>query len=83
MSSKKLIERMRDFLDLKRRKQKQKLDKLQDLLSKLRKQRRVLKKALEHEEDPQRRKRISRDLKVLHEQRKSGPKLVKELRKKD
>lgn len=83
MSSKKLIERMRDFLDLKRRKQKEKLHKLQDLLSKLRKQRRVLKKALEQEQDPQRRKRISRDLKVLHEQRKNGLKLVKELRKKD
>lgn len=82
MTSKKLIARMRELLDLKRRKQRDQLAKIKGLLAKLRKHRRALKKALDDETDLAQRKRIKRDLKVLHEQRRKGLKLVKELRKK-
>ncbi len=79
MTTKKLISRMRDFLDLGRRKQRAEVAKIKPLLKKLRRRRRELRDALAKEEDPARRKRMKRDLRVLHEQRKKGLKLLKAL----
>lgn len=80
MTNKKLIERMRGYLGLDRQRQRKKIDKIKALLKKLRKRRKELEAALETEKDPDRRKRLERDLRVLREQRKKGLQLVKKLR---
>lgn len=83
MTNKKLIERMRNLLDLDRRRQKKKIDKLEALVAKLDKRRRELDKELDKEKKADRKKRLERDLRVLSEQRKKGLKLLEKLKKDD
>jgi len=77
MGTGKLIDRLRDYMDLDRHKQKDKRDKISVLLKKLNKKQRELEQMLDKEPGPGTRKRLKRDLKVLRAQRKKGIKLCR------
>ena len=77
MATNKLIEKLRDYMDLDRQKQKKKRDKIRSLLKKLKKKQRVLEEKLKQESGAEAQKRIKRDLKVLRAQRKKGVKLCR------
>jgi len=77
MTTSELIDKLRGYLDLDRQKQKGKRDKLRVLLKKLKKRQRTLEEELEKAADAKKRKRIKRDLKVLHTQRRKGVKLCR------
>jgi hypothetical protein len=80
VTTQKLIERLHDFLDLNRRKQKDKREKIRDLLHKLKKRQRELEQEFENAKAEDKRKRIKRDLKVLRAQRSKGIKLCREIK---
>ena len=79
MATNKLIEKLREYLDLEKRKQKQKRDKIRALLKKLKKRQRTLEVKLEETPDNKKRKRIQRELDVLHVQRRKGVKLCRKI----
>jgi len=79
VTNKKLIDKLRDYMDLDRKKQKDKRDKIRSLLKKLKKRQRALEEKLENADDRKTQERIQRDLKVLHSQRKKGVKLCKDI----
>lgn len=79
MTTNKLIDKLRDYLDLDRQKQKKKRDKLRELLKKLKKRQRLLEGKLEKSSGAKTRKRLRNDLKVLHAQRKKGVKLCRSI----
>ena len=80
MATDKLVDKLSRFLDLDRQQQKEKRAKIRVLLKKLKKQQRTLEDKLEKTSDAGKRKRIKRDLKVLHAQRKKGVKLCREIK---
>lgn len=80
MATDKLVKKFKHFIDLGRRKQQKKLDKMRRLLKKMRERERELKKELSAERRDNKCKRIKRDLKVLHAQRSKGVKLYRKLR---
>jgi hypothetical protein len=75
----KLIKKFQAILDVDRKKQKDKRDKIRGLLKRLKKKERTLEAKLQRESDSTARKRLKRDLKVLYAQRKKGVKLCREL----
>jgi len=77
MTTSKLIDKLRIYLALDRRKQKRKHDKLRVLQKKLKKRQRVLEGKLKKAPDAKACKRVKRDLKVLYAQRKKGVKLCR------
>ena len=79
MGTEKLLDKLANLLDAKRRKQKKQLDSLKILLQKLKKRQEKHKKLLEAKQDPEGRKRIERTLKVIYTQRKKGIKLYKNI----
>ncbi len=79
MTTEKLIEKFHRLLNMERRKQKEKRDKIRNLLKKLKQQQKTLQGKLEKEKSPEERKQIRRRLKVLQVQRKKGIKLCKNL----
>lgn len=79
MGTEKLLDKLTNLLDAKRRKQKKQLSNLHDLLKKLKKRQEKHKKLLADKKDPEGRKRIERTLKVIYTQRKKGIKLYKDL----
>ena len=81
MGTEKLLDKLANFLDAKRRKQKKQHESLKVLLKKLKKRQEKHKKLLEAKQDPEGRKRIERTLKVIYTQRKKGIKLYKDLSK--
>ena len=80
MSTQELIARLREYLDLERRDQKSKRDKIYALLKKLKKRQRTLEEKLVKASNPKKRKQLKRDLKVLSVQRKKGGKLCRAIR---
>ncbi|MCU7914406.1 MAG: hypothetical protein KZQ65_00550 [Candidatus Thiodiazotropha sp. (ex Gloverina cf. vestifex)] len=80
MTSEKLIDKFHALLNMERRKQKEKRDKIRALLKKLKKQQMVLKAKLEKEQSSDDRKRTKRNLKVIQAQRKKGIKLCKSIK---
>jgi hypothetical protein len=81
MGTEKLLDRLSNLLDAKRRKQIKQRDSLKHLLKKLKKRQEKHKQILEAKKDPEGRKRIERTLKVIYTQRKKGIKLYKDLGK--
>ena len=79
MTTSKLIEKLRGYLALDRRKQEDMHAKLRALLKKLKKKQRVLEQKLRKASDAKTRKRIKTRLKVLHAQRKKGVKLWRDI----
>lgn len=77
MTTSKLIDKLRDYLELDRRKQEDKHAKLRALLKKLKKKQRVLEEKLNQAPDAKTRKRLKTELRVLHAQRKKGVKLCR------
>lgn len=82
MTTSKLIDKLRDYLELDRQKQKSKQDKIRSVLKKLKKRQIALEKKLKKAPDAKTRKRLKRDLKVLYVQRKKGVKLFRAVRSK-
>jgi len=79
MGTEKLLDKLANLLDSKRRKQKKKHESLKLLLKKLKKRQEKHKKLLAGKQDPEGRKRIERTLKVIYTQRKKGIKLYKDI----
>lgn len=79
MGTSKLIDKLRNYLDLDRQKQKSKYDKLRVLLKKLKKRQLVLKGKLGKAPNAKARRRLKRELKVLYVQRQKGVKLRRAL----
>ncbi|MCG7873128.1 MAG: hypothetical protein N0C81_09480 [Candidatus Thiodiazotropha lotti] len=80
MTSDKLIEKFGLLLNMERQQQKEKRDKIRTLLKKLKKQKVVLRTRIDQEQNPQNRKRLKRNLKVIQAQRKKGIKLCKSIK---
>lgn len=79
MSTAKLIDRFRDFLDLDPRGQRKHRREMRSLLRKLKKHQRRLEAKLANNPGKEKRKRIRRDLKVVYAQRKKAVGLCREL----
>lgn len=79
MGTEKLLGKLKNLLNSKRRKQVQQHESLKKLLKKLKKRQEKHKKLLEAKTDPEGRKRIERTLKVIYTQRKKGIKLYKDI----
>ncbi|MES9833364.1 MAG: hypothetical protein ABW139_14115 [Candidatus Thiodiazotropha sp. DIVDIV] len=79
MTSEKLIDKFHTLLNMEQRKQKDKRDKIRDLLKKLKKQQVALKTKLDKDLSSDDRKRTKRNLKVIQAQRKKGIKLCKSI----
>lgn len=77
MPTTELLSKLSDYLDLDRKKQESKREKIHALLKKLKKKQRDLEEKLEKTSDGKKRKQIKRDLKVLYVQRKKGVKLCR------
>ncbi|MCG7896158.1 MAG: hypothetical protein AB2747_16975 [Candidatus Thiodiazotropha taylori] len=80
MTSEKLIEKFGLLLDMERKKQIAKRAKIRSLLKKLKQQKLTLKDRIDQEQNPQNRKRLKRNLKVIQAQRKKGIKLCKSIK---
>ncbi|MCG7933557.1 MAG: hypothetical protein AB2767_17235 [Candidatus Thiodiazotropha taylori] len=80
MTSEKLIEKFGLLLDMERKKQIAKRAKIRSLLKKLKQQKLTLKNRIDQEQNPQNRKRLKRNLKVIQAQRKKGIKLCKSIK---
>jgi len=79
MTTYKLVAKVQNFIDLKKRKQKEKREKMISLLKKLKKQQAMVEGQLEAAGDGDKAKRLRRDLKVIYERRKKGVKLCREI----
>jgi hypothetical protein len=80
VTNEKLLGKLSGFMDLNRKKQKEEKVAIRALLKKLKKRQRNLQEKLGKESDASKRKRIKRDLKVLHAQRKKGIKLCRSIK---
>ena len=76
-----LITRVQEFLDADKKKQRDQIKCLKELLHKLKKKQRTLKAKLETERDDKTRKRLRKDLDVIFAQRKKGIATLKTLKK--
>ncbi|MCI5207210.1 MAG: hypothetical protein D3910_00060 [Candidatus Electrothrix sp. ATG2] len=79
MGTEKLLDKLTNLLNAKRRKQIKQHNKLKKLLKKLKKRQEEHQKLLAAKKDPEGRKRIERTLQVIYTQRKKGIKLYKEI----
>lgn len=79
MGTEKLLDKLKNLLDAKRRKQIKQHNNLRKLLKKLKKRQEQHQELLAAKKDPEGRKRIERTLKVIYTQRKKGIKLYKEI----
>jgi uncharacterized coiled-coil protein SlyX len=79
MSTEKLLDKLTNLLNAKRRKQVKQHHRLKKLLKKLKKRQEKHQKLLAAKNDPEGRKRIERTLKVIYTQRKKGIKLYKDI----
>jgi hypothetical protein len=75
-----LSDKFHRLLNMDRRKQRKKWDKIRSLLKKLKQRQKSLRGKLEKEKSPEERKQVRRHLKVLQVQRKKGIKLCKNLK---
>ena len=81
MKTPKLIERVQEFLDADKKKQREQIKCLKELLDKLKKKQRVLKAKLAKEREDKTRKRLRKDLDVIFAQRRKGISTLKTLKK--
>jgi len=79
MKRKKLLNRLADYFNLGRRKQCQRKEKLKDILKHLRQKERKLQKKAENEQNGIKRKRLRKEVQIIHAQRLKGLKRLKEL----
>ncbi len=79
MGTEKLLDKLTNLLNAKRRKQIKQHDSLKKLLKKLKKRQEKHQELLAAKKDPEGRKRIERTLKVIYTQRKKGIKLYKDI----
>ena len=79
MGTEKLLDKLTNLLNAKRRKQIKQHDSLKNMLKKLKKRQEKHQKLLAAKKDPEGRKRIERTLQVIYTQRKKGIKLYKEI----
>ena len=76
-----LLEKLHRFFNKKRRRQEAKLKQLKALLKNLKKQEVKLQDKMEKSKDSSRKEHLQRQIQVLHEQRKKGVALRRELSK--
>lgn len=76
-----LIDKLHRFFDKKRKRQEAKRDQLKVLLKKLKKQEAKLREKMEKSSESTRKAHVERQLQVLHDQRKKGISLYRELNK--
>ena len=79
MGTEKLLDKLTNVLNAKRRKQKKQHNSLEKILKKLKKRQGRYQKLLAAKKEPEGRKRIERTLKVIYTQRKKGIKLYKDI----
>ena len=79
MPTNKLLKAIGDFFDSKKKKQRQQKKNLKIILSKLKKQSKVLRKKISDESDSKKRKQLQREFDIVCAQRKKGIKLLKTL----
>ena len=79
MGTEKLLDKLTNVLNAKRRKQKKQHNSLEKILKKLKKRQERYQKLLAAKKEPEGRKRIERTLKVIYTQRKKGIKLYKDI----
>ncbi len=79
MGTEKLLDKLTNVLNAKRRKQIKQHDNLKKLLKKLKKRQEKHQELLVAKKDPEGRKRIERTLKVIYTQRKKGIKLYQDI----
>ena len=81
MKTPKLLKVVKRFLSANKNKQYEHTKCFKDVLKKLKKKERILKKELENEKHEKNRKQIKKDLAIIYVQRKKGIDALKELKK--
>ena len=81
MKTPKLLKVVKRFLSADKNKQYEHTKCFKDVLKKLKKKERILKKELENEKHEKNRKQIKKDLAIIYVQRKKGIDALKELKK--
>ena len=76
---KKLLKKVSDFLDMEKRKQCARKDKLKSILKQLSNKEKKLIQKLEEERDSERKKRLRKEVEIVHAQRLKGLKHIKDL----
>ncbi len=79
MGRKKLLKKLGEFFSLDQRARQRRRDELKDILARLKKKESELRERLETETDEERRKRLQSKIKIVHQQRKKGVGMLKEL----
>ena len=79
MPIEKIVKQLGDYLDKGERKNKAHCERIDGLLGKLKEKEAKLQKKLSEEDDPDKKKRLKIDLKIVEAQRKKGKKRRKEL----
>ena len=80
MGRKKLLKKLGEFFSMDQRARERRKEELKDILARLKGKECELRKRLELETDPQRRKALESKIHVVHQQRKKGIGMLKELR---
>jgi len=78
MKTRKLLEKLVNYLDADARQRKKERDDMKAVLKKLKRREKKLKKQLEDENDEQKKAALQGEIDILHAQRKKGVKLLKE-----
>jgi len=79
MKKRKLLDKIRDFLDGSRQEQSERKKNLRRLLKELRQKERLMEKKLEGSKDKKANKRLKNEINTICAQRRKGVKLLKEL----
>jgi len=80
MGRKKLLKKLGEFFSMDQRARERRKEELRDILARLKGKECELRERLELETDPQRRKALESKIHVVHQQRKKGVGMLKELR---
>ena len=80
MKRKKLLHKLSDYLDMDKRKQCERKDKIKEVLKQLRRKEHKILEKLELEENDIKRKRLQKEVQIIHAQRIKGLKFLKNLR---
>ncbi|MES9845972.1 MAG: hypothetical protein ABW162_13525 [Candidatus Sedimenticola sp. PURPLELP] len=81
MKTPKLIKRVNEYLDADKKKQRDQMDSIKEVLKKLKKKQHNLKGKLDKEKNTKDKKKIQKDLDIIFVQRKKGLKALKKLKK--
>jgi len=80
MGRKKLLKKLGEFFSMDQRARERHREELKDILARLKKKECELRERLDQETDPQRRQSLESKIHVVHQQRKKGIGMLKELR---